>query len=218
MIAERSHQRIRRQEPTSPDAVTEAIETTTTDGTTTPASSDATNVTTTSSDGTNGVPVTTGSTEITDSESPDTTTARKNASPFGKTPPMSSQPDTKAVQLIHILVGTLVAMFVLSVVMCVVIVAMVIWGCKVARHRREQRELVLRTKHVIFEGISNAISTENIVGNPMHTPMHNPMHKVLDSSPTLERNVTLESCVEQNVDLELTTTVDSEESTAVFKV
>lgn len=174
MIAERSHQRIRRQEPT------EAIETTpspTTDGT----SSDTTNVTTASSDA-------------------------------------SSQPDTKAVQLIHILVGTLVAMFVLSVVMCVVIVAMVIWGCKVARHRREQRELVLRTKHVIFEGISNAISTENIVGNPMHTPMHNPMHKVLDSSPTLERNVTLESCVEQNVNLELTTTVDSEESTAVFKV
>lgn len=64
-------------------------------------------------------------------------------------------------RLIGIVIGTLVGTFVLVFGLGVATVLAVVWGCKIKRRRRIQRDLVLRTKHDIFEGVPNYIASES---------------------------------------------------------
>lgn len=61
-------------------------------------------------------------------------------------------------RLVKILSGTLLSLVALSVALVGIAVVSVLWGCKMKRRRRIQRELVERTQHDIFEGVPNAIS------------------------------------------------------------
>lgn len=82
----------------------------------------------------------------------------------------------KTISLIKILAGSLGAMVIITLVLAIVIVVVVIWGLKMRQRRRVQRDLVLRTKHDIFEGVSNAMSCETAGDGSV------PMHNVIDSS------------------------------------
>lgn len=100
--------------------------------------------------------------------------------PPGSSPPRTTddtQDDAPSRSVIGILLGTLAAMFVIVVALSAVAALAVVWGCKMSRRRREERELVLRTKHDIFEGVPNYTQPDS--------PQEDPFHNVLNSaSPT----------------------------------
>lgn len=86
----------------------------------------------------------------------------------------STDSNTGSRQVIAILLGTLAAMFVVVLSLSTITSLVVVWGCKISRRRRIERDLVLRTKHDIFEGVPN-FTTSGSSGE-------NPFHNVLDSS------------------------------------
>ena len=102
----------------------------------------------------------------------------------------------RAVRLIQILAGSLGATVLLTIALAAVVVVMVIWGVRTKRRRRVERDLVLRTKHDIFEGVSNAVSCETDHGREMA------MHNVIDSSPERTVNVSSEEggCGDERVE------------------
>lgn len=91
-------------------------------------------------------------------------------------------PDPRIVKLIEILAGSLVAALVLALGLAIVVIILVVRGVRLRQRRREQRDVVLRMKHDIFEGVSNAIVTSEGAGDG-----DVPVHNVIDSSP--ERTV-----------------------------
>ena len=96
------------------------------------------------------------------------------SSPPGTTPGTT---DGSSDHVIAILVGTLAAMCVVVLSLAAVTTLAIVWGFKMSRRRREERELVLRTKHDIFEGVPNYTQPDS--------PHEDPFHNVLDSaSPT----------------------------------
>lgn len=86
-------------------------------------------------------------------------------------------------RFIKILVGSLAAVTVLMITFCILSALMVAWGCHMKKHRNEQRELVLRTKQDIFEGVSNAASI--IASHDVDLKL--PVHNTINTSPELER-------------------------------
>lgn len=86
--------------------------------------------------------------------------------PKKSSPIPSSTPPYKDTQLTaglaNILAGATIAMVVMIVVFVVIIVLLVVLVCKVSRRRRLERDLVLRTKQDIFEGVPNAFTSDEI--------------------------------------------------------
>lgn len=131
--------------------------------TTEPFPSDSTPNTAAEGSGTTPLPATT-----------DPATAGDNeATPTRAPKPPGKDSNSASRQLIAILLGTLAAMFIVVVILGVVTALAVLWGLKMNRRRRIERDLVLRTKHDIFEGIPNVIASESTDDCPLH---------VLDSS------------------------------------
>ena len=91
------------------------------------------------------------------------------------TPPNDNSSSRK---LIGALVGSLTGMFVIVIVLAAVTVGSVVWGWKMSSRRREQMDLVLRTKHDIFEGVPNVSRGRSVSGGSSEDPQHN----VLDSA------------------------------------
>ena len=116
-------------------------------------------------------------------------------------------------KLVRILSGTLISMVVLILVLAVTTVVVTIWGCRMRRRRRIQRDLVERTKHDIFEGVPNVISGEDSVDGgsiPTHTVINlsltctatesvglEVMHNKLEEEEEEEEKVDLESFKEE---------------------
>ena len=120
------------------------------------------------------------------------TTTMTNTSPVtsrnSRPRPRTSTGTTKntenaATEFIKILVGSLAAVTVLMITFCILSALMVAWGCHMKKHRNEQRELVLRTKQDIFEGVSNAASI--IASHDVDLKL--PVHNTINTSPELER-------------------------------
>jgi hypothetical protein len=90
----------------------------------------------------------------------------------------------KSNHVITILLGTLVTLFVL--VICLISIATIatLWGCKMNHRRRMERELVLRTKHDIFEGVPNAVLVAT------ESSCKDPTYNVSDSNSTETLKVT----------------------------
>lgn len=88
-------------------------------------------------------------------------------------------------------------MFIVILLLALVIVLVIVWSCKTSHRRREERELVLRTKHDIFEGVPNL----GLCGDT-NTTGGAPVHNVLNSSPTVERSIELKPS-EGNTELNL---------------
>ncbi len=78
------------------------------------------------------------------------------------------KPDSeRTTKLIKILVGTLAALAGIIFILTVVVTLTVIWGCQMNRRRREERDLVMRTKQDIFEGVPN-LATDSLPNSPIH--------------------------------------------------
>lgn len=88
-------------------------------------------------------------------------------------PTMGPNDDT-FYHLIGIIFGTLTALLLLALIAGVAIALALVWACKTRRRRRIERDLVLRTKHDIFEGVPNYVASES--------GEEDPFHNVLDAS------------------------------------
>lgn len=96
-------------------------------------------------------------------------------------PKPTKKPGFSTRKIVGILVGTVGSLIVLVLALGAVSTITVICLIKMSRRRREDLDLVLRTKHDIFEGVPNVATSDCVEADPCHN--------VLDSSPTLVEGV-----------------------------
>ena len=117
---------------------------------------------TTTNDGVSDDPMTTNSDGTLASSATNGVTPRRKLPPSKPSTPPSTSDKGTSNKLVKILSGTLIATIVVILAFIVLVIVLIFAVVKINRRRKLERELVLRTKQDIFEGVPNGITSDEM--------------------------------------------------------